>query len=50
MSTYAGQVMEALFEVAKAYDVVTISGLARGVDQKCHQLSLKSSLPTIAVL
>jgi len=50
MSPYADSVMEALFDSAKSYDVVTVSGLARGVDQKCHQLSLQYALPTIAVL
>lgn len=50
MSGYAEQVMESLFEFATHYDIVTISGLARGVDQKCHTLSLKHSLPTVAVL
>jgi DNA processing protein len=50
MSEYANQVMESFFESATSYDMVTVSGLARGVDQKCHLLSLKHSLPTIAVL
>lgn len=42
--------MESLFERMKSYDVVTVSGLAAGVDQMCHQMSLDAGIPTIAVL
>lgn len=49
-SDYASQVMQALFLQAYKYDLVTISGFARGVDQQTHQLSLKYQIPTIAVL
>lgn len=42
--------MQALFLQAYKYDLVTISGFARGVDQQAHQLSLKYQIPTIAVL
>lgn len=31
------------------YDVVSVSGFARGIDQKAHQLSLHG-IPTIAIL
>lgn len=50
MSPYADQVLQSLFAEMKGLDMVTVSGLARGVDQKCHQLSLKHTIPTIAVL
>ena len=50
MSEYAEQLLEAFFQQGKEFDLVTVSGMARGVDQKCHQLSLKYGVPTIAVL
>ncbi|MDR2416110.1 MAG: DNA-protecting protein DprA [Candidatus Peribacteria bacterium] len=50
MSPYAERVMEALFEQAKGVAFTSISGMARGVDQKCHQLSLTGGIPTIAIL
>ena len=50
MSPYADKVMEALFQQAQHLNFVTVSGLARGVDQKCHLLSLQYKLPTIAIL
>ena len=49
-SDYASQVMQALFLQSYKYDIVTISGFARGIDQQAHQLSLKYQIPTIAVL
>jgi DNA processing protein len=50
MSPYAGQVMKALFQQFQNINLVTVSGLARGVDQECHQLSLQHNIPTIAIL
>jgi DNA processing protein len=50
MSPYADKVMESLFEQARTVNLITVSGLARGVDQKCHQLSLQGGIPTIAIL
>lgn len=50
MSSYGKQVLETLFVSLQKYDVVTISGMAEGVDQLCHQLSCEYSVPTIAVL
>ena len=50
MTPYAQEVLKALFAVLKNYDVVTVSGLAEGVDQACHTLSLEQGIPTIAVL
>ena len=49
-SAYAKHVLEHLFDQSKAYQFCTISGLAPGVDQLCHQLSLQHHIPTIAVL
>ena len=49
-TAYARQVLEKLFTQLQAYDVVTISGLADGVDMMVHDLSLQYNIPTIAVL
>lgn len=49
-SRYGIQVLEAFFEEAKDYALVTVSGFAKGIDQKAHQLSLQQGIPTIAVL
>lgn len=50
MSQYGNQVLEAFFDEVKWCDFVTVSGLARGVDQKCHNLSLKYWVSTVAIL
>lgn len=50
MSEYGKKVIETLFSYAEGYDLVTVSGMAEGVDQLCHQLSCKQNIPTIAVL
>lgn len=50
MSPYAEQLLEEMFPTLSNKKVVTVSGLAKGIDQKCHKLSLKYHLPTIAVL
>lgn len=50
MSSYAEQVLEELFQQLQYYDVVTVSGMAPGVDTLCHELSLQYNIPTIAVL
>ncbi len=50
MSSYGKKVLETLFSWASDYDFVTISGMAEGVDQWCHQLSHEYHIPTIAVL
>lgn len=50
MSPYAEKVLDQLFALSPSYDIVTISGLAPGVDTYCHELSLKYNIPTIAVL
>ena len=50
MSVYGEKVVETLLDHAREYDLVTISGMAEGVDQLCHSRSLQHSLPTIAVL
>lgn len=49
-SEYANKVLERLFSIAKKYDIVTMSGLADGVDQLCHSYSIDEKIPTIAVL
>jgi len=50
MSMYGKKVLEELFITADNYQFVTISGMAEGVDQLCHQLSREHTIPTIAVL
>ena len=50
MSLYGKQVLESLFTSVPSYDVVTVSGMAEGVDQLCHHLSRENNIPTIAVL
>ncbi|MBU1758846.1 DNA-protecting protein DprA [Patescibacteria group bacterium] len=47
---YGVQVLHKLFEKAKSYRMVTISGMAEGIDQLCHNLSIQHKIPTIAVL
>lgn len=49
-SEYWIQVLELFFEKAAHYHLVSLSGFAKGIDQKAHQLSLHNHLPTIAVL
>lgn len=50
MSSYGKKVLESVFTIARDYDIVTISGMAEGVDQLCHTLSQEHHIPTIAVL
>jgi len=50
MSDYAVQVLRKLFDGASNYDMVTISWMADGVDQLCHDLSIENWIRTIAVL
>lgn len=49
-SVYSHKVLQKLFEHAQNYNLVTISGMADGVDQLAHALSIKYKIPTIAVL
>lgn len=50
MSIYGEKVIQKLFDYAVDYDLVTISGMAEGVDQLCHRCSIEKNIPTIAVL
>lgn len=49
-SEYGIQVLHKLFQEAKNHDLVTVSGMAEGIDQLCHHLSIQHGIPTIAVL
>lgn len=49
-SNYSNKVLRKLFEHAQKYNLATISGMADGVDQTCHALSVKYNIPTIAIL
>lgn len=50
MSSYAEHILNLLFEQLRKYNLVTISGLAEGVDTVAHTLSIQHQIPTIAVL
>ena len=50
MSQYAVQVLDKTFEILPSYNLITISGMAEGVDQYTHKLSIEKAIPTIAVL
>jgi DNA processing protein len=50
ITPYGKQVVSDLLELAKDYDIVSISGLADGVDSVCHHQSIENNIPTIAVL
>jgi DNA processing protein len=47
---YADHIIQVLLKKASHYQLSTISGMALGVDQLCHTLSIKNDIPTIAVL
>jgi DNA processing protein len=50
-SSYAIRIIDQLFEILSAYkNIVSVSGLANGIDSRVHQLSIKYNIPTIAVL
>jgi len=49
-SIYAGKILDRLFKVVDRYDLVTVSGLAPGIDQLAHRLSIEKGIPTIAIL
>lgn len=49
-SIYAGKILDRLFKTADRYNIVTVSGMAPGVDQLAHRLSMEKGIPTIAVL
>nr|MBS0037043.1 DNA-processing protein DprA [Saprospiraceae bacterium] len=42
--------VDKLLSQLKAYNVVTVSGLAYGIDASCHKYSLDHGIPTIGVL
>jgi len=50
MSPYAQEFLEEFFRHLQQYDVVTISGMAQGVDDVVHKLSMQYGIPTIAIL
>ncbi len=49
-SEYGRYLTEKIVEELSAYNIVIVSGLARGVDTIAHTSALKNNLPTIAVL
>ncbi len=50
ISEYGKYAAEKIIEELSIFDVVIVSGLAKGVDTVAHQSALKFNLPTIAVL
>lgn len=50
ITLYGKQVVSDLLNYAKNYDLVTVSGLADGVDSLCHLQSIENNIPTIAIL
>lgn len=50
MSSYAKQVVKSLVAGLMPYGVVTVSGLAYGVDHACHTYTLEEHGKTVAVL
>lgn len=49
-SDFAKIMVQKVINQATHHDIVTISGLASGVDQLAHHYSLENNIPTIAVL
>jgi len=49
-SEYGIHILHKLFQETKDRDLVTVSGMAEGIDQLCHHLSMQHGIPTIAVL
>lgn len=49
-SQYSFKILENMFNYAKNYELVTVSGMAEWVDQLCHTFSVKNNIPTIAIL
>jgi DNA processing protein len=49
-TNYSDKVINKLLSTAQNYNLVTISGMAYGVDQLCHSISISKDIPTIAVL
>lgn len=49
-SQYSIELMQSLFQELRWKQIVTISWLAKWVDQLCHNLSIENNIPTIAVL
>ncbi len=50
ITSYGKQFLEELISALKTKNIITISGLAYGVDASAHQLSLEHNIPTLAVL
>lgn len=49
-TTYGKELVENLMKDLAQYDVLTVSGLAYGIDITAHKESLKNNVPTIGVL
>lgn len=50
VTTYGKHFIQDFLEAVKNKNLVTVSGLALGVDTEVHEESLKNNIPTIAVL
>ncbi|MGB0431792.1 MAG: DNA-processing protein DprA [Bacteroidia bacterium] len=47
---YGKQMVENLMSELKEYNVITVSGLAYGIDIECHKKSLVNNIPSIGVM
>ncbi|MBI3141896.1 MAG: DNA-protecting protein DprA [Bacteroidetes bacterium] len=47
---YGRQMVENLLHDIRQYNVITVSGLAYGIDIECHRRSLANAIPTIGVM
>jgi DNA processing protein len=47
---YGKQMVEDLLSDLKHYNIITVSGLAYGVDIQCHKKSLDNDIPTVGVM
>lgn len=50
ISNYGKQFIEDFLNAVKNENIITISGLALGVDTEVHELSIQNKIPTVAVL
>lgn len=50
ISTYGKQFIEDFLKAVKNENVMTISGLALGIDAEVHDLSIQNKIPTVAIL
>lgn len=50
ITSYGKHFIQEFLESARSKNILTVSGLALGVDTEVHQISLENNIPTVAVL